>query len=115
MAQGLSGMILADKGLICASLKERLKQAGCDLQTPLRNNMKDTRNPDFVRWIISKRRLVETVIGQLTERFRINAIRAKDMWHFKAKVARKILAHAIATFIAKQTGNMPAKISAINS
>jgi hypothetical protein len=110
MAQGLSGMILADKGLISAPLKERLAQIGVDLQTPLRDNMEDTRNPAFLRWIISTRRLVETVIGQLTERFKINAIRVKDMWHFKARVARKLLAHALATLIAKQTGNVPTQI-----
>lgn len=110
MAQGLSGIVLADKGLISAPLKARLAEAGVDLQTPLRDNMQDTRNPEFVRWIVSTRRLVETVIGQLTERFKINAIRVKNLWHFHARVARKLLAHALATLIAKQAGNIPTQI-----
>ena len=38
-----------------------------DLETPLRANMTDTRDPIFVKNRIKIRRLVETVIGQLTD------------------------------------------------
>ncbi len=33
------------------------------------------------------------MIGQLTDRFNIQCIRAKDLWHLNTKVIRKILAH----------------------
>ena len=67
-----------------------------DLQTPLRSNMKDDRETDFVKRLVSTRRLVETVIGQLTDRFGIANIKARKLWHFSRKVARKILAHTVA-------------------
>ncbi len=38
-----------------------------DLETPLRANMTETRDPVFVKNLIKVRRLVETVIGQLTD------------------------------------------------
>lgn len=40
-------------------------------------------------------RIVETIIGQLIERFHLQSIKAKDLWYLSAKVGRKILAHTI--------------------
>jgi len=39
------------------------------------------------------RRLIETVIGQLTERFHIEKVRARDTWHQCSRFWRKLLAH----------------------
>lgn len=110
MAEGMTGLMLGDKGFISEPLRQELAALGVDLQTPLRDNMEDNRNPAFVQWIISTRRLIETVIGQLTERFRINAIRVKDFLHLQARIARKLLAHAIATRIAKSAGLRPTQL-----
>ena len=115
LAYGITGMVLGDKGFISEPLRLDLAAQGVELQTKLRDNMQDTRNPHFVDWIVSTRRLVETVIGQLTGRFKINAIRVKDFWHFQARVARKLLAHALATLIAKQLGRVPTQIEAMLS
>lgn len=91
-----TGMILADKGLIRPQLKELLASQNLDLQTPLRKNMKDPRPKETVSIMMNMRRKVETVIGQLVERFNIQSIRAKDLWHLCTKVTRKILAHSVA-------------------
>ena len=113
MTDGITGVMLGDKGFIGKPLKAALAQQNIDLQTALRDNMDDPRNPEFVRWIISTRRLVETVIGQLTERLKLNAIRVKDFWHLQARIARKLLALAIATRIAKSLGLRPTNLDAI--
>lgn len=97
----INGLLIADKGLIRPTLKEALAQKGVNLQTPLRANMKDERPRWFVKKIVSVRRLVETIIGQLTERFRIECIKAKKLWHFLRRVSRKILAHTVAFAINK--------------
>lgn len=99
LVQGLRGMIIADKGLIRPTLKDELKQSQLLLETPLRSNMTDLRSRWFVNNIQSIRRTVETVIGQLVERFSIQSIRSKDLWHLSAKVGRKILAHTMAFFV----------------
>lgn len=90
------GMILADKGLIRPELKEYLATQHLDLQTPLRKNMKDPRPKETVSLMMNIRRKIETVIGQLVERFNIQSIRAKNLWHLSTKVTRKILAHSVA-------------------
>lgn len=65
---------------------------GIDLQIPLRKNRQDLRSKTFVRQLMSSRRLVETVIGQLTERFHIEKVRARDTWHLANRFIRKLLA-----------------------
>lgn len=90
------GLLIADKGLIRPELKEYLRKNGVDLQTPLRDNMKDSRSKTCVKRLMRVRRRVETVISQLTERFQIERIKAKKLWHFLRRVTRKILAHTIA-------------------
>jgi hypothetical protein len=49
------------------------------------------------------RRKIETVIGQLVERFNIQKIRAKDTWHLLSKIRRKICSYTISPFIGGST------------
>jgi hypothetical protein len=99
MTQNLSGLLMGDKGFIRPSLKEELAEQGLDLQTPLRKNMTETRPASFVRQLVSTRRLVETVIGQLSERFNIEKVRARNRWHLTNRFVRKVLAHTMAVFL----------------
>jgi len=94
----LTGDVIADKGLIRPELREELKNQGLYLHTPLRKNMPDPRPKEFISQIMNVRRKVETVIGQLVERFKIQSIRAKDNWHLMAKIGRKIFAHTLCFF-----------------
>jgi hypothetical protein len=108
LIDGVHGMLIADKGLIGTDDQNELRQhSQIDLQTAVRDNMKETRSERFVKWLKSKRRLIETVIGQLTERFNIEKVRARKMWYFTNRIARKILAHTICVLINKQHGNPP--------
>ena len=61
--------------------------------------MIDTRPKSFVRQLMSARRLVETVIGQLADRFNIEKVRARDLWHLTNRFVRKLLAHTVAVFL----------------
>jgi hypothetical protein len=91
---------IADKGLLGAPLKQRLKEdKNVNLQTPLRKNMKDERPKSFVNQIMNVRRKIETVIGQLVERFNIQSIRAKNLWRLLSKIRRKLCSHTIAFFL----------------
>lgn len=94
------GMLIADKGLIRPELTELLASQDLNLQTPLRKNMKDPRPKSVVYQMMNVRRLIETVFAQLTHRFNIQSIRAKDLWHLNAKIGRKLLAHTVAFFFA---------------
>lgn len=101
----LTGLLVGDKSYIYPVLKEELAKQGLDLETPLRKNMKDTRPKALVKHFITIRRLVETVISQLTERFHIEKVRARDIWHLTNRFRRKLLAHTVGVFLNKLLGN----------
>jgi len=95
----IHGLVIGDKGYIRACLREELLSCGIDLQTPFRSNMKDERDPESVRMLISVRRKIETVIGQLSERFGIEKVRARDKWHMMSRITRKLLSHTVGLYI----------------
>jgi hypothetical protein len=100
--------LIADKGLIGQDYQEQMRTySSVTLQTPTRDNRVDPRGKDCNRWLISTRRLVETVIGQLSAQFNIEKIWARDIWHLTSRIARKILAHTVGIWINKMAGHPP--------
>lgn len=67
--------------------------------------MQDLRPKALVEQLVSSRRLVETVIGQLAERFHIEKVRARDTWYLANRLIRKLLAHTMGCFLGKLMGN----------
>ena len=57
--------------------------------------------------MVGTRRLIETVIGQLAERFHIEKIRARDMWHEASRFWRKLLAHTVCVKLSIDEGHEP--------
>ena len=91
LVEGVHGMIIADKGLIGAAYQNELREfTGIDLQTAARSNMEEQRSKKFLKWLTSTRRLVETVIGQLTERFNIEKVRARKMWYLTNRITKRL-------------------------
>jgi hypothetical protein len=50
------------------------------------------------------RRLIETVNSQLAQRFHLERVRARDLWHLTSRVNRKILAHTLCCWLNRQLG-----------
>ena len=69
--------------------------------------MKDSRPKQAMKTLMNARRKIETVIGQLTERFNIQKVWARDLWHLTHRIGRKILAHTFCMILNKQLGNEP--------
>lgn len=107
LVEKIRGLLLGDKGYIRPILCNELAIEGLYLQTPLRKNMREKRPSRFLKWLASSRRLVETVIGQLAERFHMEKIRARDVWHQASRFWRKILAHTLLVKINISVGNEP--------
>lgn len=99
LVDGVYGVIIGDKGYVSAPLKRDLAHSGIDLQALLRSNMHDDRPPEVVTMLKSVRRLIETVIGQFVERFHIEKVRARDLWHLSARLTRKLLSHTVACLV----------------
>jgi len=61
----------------------------------MRRNMQDERDRQWVQLFQRVRRSVETVIGQLTERSKIEKVRTRDLWHLTSRCNHKLLAHTV--------------------
>ena len=96
MLPTLKPLTLGDKGYICSGTRlEEIQSCGTVLATPKRGNMKENRPRKLLQWMTSTRRIIETVIGQLAERFKIEKVRARDLFHLTGRLYRKLLAHTI--------------------
>ena len=58
LVEKIRGLLLGDKGYIRPELQDYLREQGLNLETPLRENMKDDRPKIFLRWLVGTRRLV---------------------------------------------------------
>ena len=61
--------------------------------------MKDSRDRHLVKLLVKTRRLIETVIGQLSQRFNLQTVKARDLWHLTSRINRQLLAHTLAFWI----------------
>jgi hypothetical protein len=103
---GIAKDVLGGKGFIGnETLKEEFKAVDILPHAPLRSNRKDDRPAAVVKRLNNRRRLLETVIGQLAERFKIEKARARDLRHLTVRVGRKLPAHAINCFRHQAAGN----------
>jgi|FLYL01.1.fsa_nt_gi hypothetical protein len=99
VVQTIHGLLIGDKGYLSAALQQELQTLGIDLETALRSNMHDTRDPVWVALLKRLRRLIETVIGQLVGRFSIEKVWARDLWHLTSRLNRKLLAHTVCRWL----------------
>lgn len=75
--------------------------------------MADSRPKVFVKQLLAIRRRVETAIGQLTERFHIEKVRVRDLWHLANRFIRKLLAHTVGVFLNCYLGHQPLQFEAL--
>jgi IS5 family transposase len=113
LVEGIVGLLLGDKGYISQFFRTCLRTCEIQLETPLRRNMHDSRPPEQVEALMTVRRRVETVIGQLTERLHLATVRARDVFHLTGRIARKVLAHTLGVFVNRQLGQAPLQFDAI--
>jgi hypothetical protein len=105
-----SGYVLGDRNYWNPEMRERLRETGVELLAPFRQRSRD-REPERSHWIHSWRRRIETVFSQLTERFQIKRVWARDEWHLANRILRKVLAHTAAFVINRQAGHRPLRLA----
>ena len=105
MVDSMTGLLVGDKGYLSAPLQQELREVGIELETPLRANMHDSRSPAWVALLKRVRRLIETVIGQLVERFSIEKVQARELWHLTSRINRKLLAHTVCRWLNRHSPN----------
>jgi hypothetical protein len=99
LVEPIRGLLIGDKGYLSATLQQELSHVGIRLETAVRSNMSEHRSPADLKLLTRVRRLVETVIGQLVERFHIEKVWSRDLWHLTSRINRKLLAHTVCRWL----------------
>lgn len=100
LLENVSGFTLADRNYWKPELFEQLKAHGLWLLTPYKSAKRE-KHP-WPRCLTHARYRIETVFGQLVERFSIKRVWARDLWHLTSRWMRKFLSHALAVFFCAQ-------------
>ena len=96
------GWTLGDKGYRSKPLQQKLwEDRKMYFHTSVRRmDKKESPLPrETIRTLTGKRRLIETVAGQLSERFGIKTTSARDLWHLMNCIVRKILSHTVGVYL----------------
>lgn len=97
------GWVLGDRNYWSPKLAEQLRSQDLFLLAPFKKASSET--TPWPKWMKHMRYRIETVIGQLVERFHAKRVWARDSWHLYSRWLRIILCHTISVFLCQQTGN----------
>ena len=92
------------------STEELARSTGVELLAPYRTKKHD---PHLQRssYLNRLRYRIDTVFSQLTERYCIKRVWAKDLWHLAGRLLRKVLSHTVAFLLNHRAGNRPLQLS----
>jgi len=112
--EGKEGVVLGDRNFWSPDLRSRLEERGVKLLAPYKHKSHDP----APRWsaALSKIRYeIETVFGQMTERFGVKRVWARKPWQLMNRLLRCVLSHTVAYFLNRQLGNPPLQLSLLLS
>jgi hypothetical protein len=106
--------ILGDMAYLCKWWQEHmLQERGIRVVTRFKKNMADTNAPEDKHLLRTLRMKVETVNGQLQDRFGLARLWAQDEWHLQGRVMRKVLAHTLGIYFNVRDGRPPLQLSGL--
>ncbi len=102
-------VVLGDKGYISAPLAQALREERqVTLVTPPRSNQRTQRDPAFTHVTNGMRQVIETINDQLEDQFRIGKNHARTIGGLCARLASKLTAHTLCTYINRLLGKADA-------
>lgn len=89
LVEGTVGDLLADRGYDVRMLHEALARKPLKFHVQYRWKLKDPK-PLLSRYISRIRYRIESIFGQLAERYNVKCRRARDFWHLAGRIIRKV-------------------------
>ncbi|MGC2237975.1 MAG: IS982 family transposase [Pyrinomonadaceae bacterium] len=111
--ENVGGFALGDRNYWSPAFFASCRDKGLQIIAPFRKAKYEKRK--FPRSLTNLRRRIETVIGQLAERFSIKRVWARDSWHFCSRLLRKVLAHTIFVGLCQQQNYEPLQMARLLS
>ncbi len=98
-------LVVGDRTYWSPKTKEELaKSIGIELLAPYRSKKRDPASERSV-FLSRLRYRIDTVFSQLTGRYSIKKVWARDLWHLAGRLLRKVLSHTIAFLLNHRAGN----------
>ena len=110
LAAGTRGLLVGDRNYWSPRLTEELRQDGVTLVAPFGSRKRDP----WLRFSSTLSRLryrIDTVFGQLVDRYQAKRVWARDDWHLRARLLRKVLSHTVAFLLNQSQGNSPLQLT----
>jgi hypothetical protein len=102
LTEHFSGRLLGDRNYWSPTVRDRLREEAVLLSAPYQSSKHQGRSYPY--WLTNLRRRIETVFGQLVQRFHAKQVWARDVWHLSSRWLRKILSHTFAVYCCQQVG-----------
>src|SRR5918912_1705614 len=109
LLEGANGWALGDRNYWSPDLAEHLGEEGVSLLAPYKSTRIERES--WPRWLTQKRQRVETVISQMTERFRAKKVWARDRWHLTSRWLRKVLSHTFVVYLCQRVKLPPLRFA----
>jgi hypothetical protein len=81
-----------------------------ELVAPYSSKKRDP-TPEKSAFLSRPRYRIETVFSQLTGRYCVKKVWARELWHLASRLVRKVLSHTVAFLLNHQMGNPPLQLS----
>src|SRR5215207_1946702 len=104
------GVVVGDRNYHAPALREELAGPSVELAAPYRTKKRDP-DPERSALLSRLRYRIDTVFSQLTERYGVKRVWARDLWHLASGLLRKVLSHTVAFLFNHQLGNQPLQLS----
>ena len=101
LVESTSGLLIGDRNYHSPKTKEELARVGIELMAPYSSKKRDPA-PKKSALLSRLRYRIDTVFSQLTERYCVKKVWARDLWHLASRLARKVLSHTVAFLLNHQ-------------
>jgi len=98
LAENTLGLLVGDRNYAAPRIAEELASQGVQVLAPPRHKSRDP-HPSWTLVLSHVRYRIDTVFGQLSERFHAKRVWARDSWHRWSRLLRKVLSHTLALLL----------------
>ena len=110
IVEGTSGLLIGDRNYRSPKTNEELAGIGVELLAPYSSKKRDP-TPKRSAFLSRLRYRIGTVFSQLSARYSIKRVWARDLRHLASGLVRKVLSHTVAFLLNHQMGNQPLQLS----
>jgi hypothetical protein len=110
LVERTSGLLIGDRNYHSPKTKEELASTGVELLAPYSSKKREPA-PKRSTLLSRFRYRIDTVFSQLTGRYSVKRVWARDLWHLSSRLLRKVLSHTVAFLLNHRTGNQPLQLA----